>query len=79
MTAVIPLPRASLLATPRFTPLTLSVFQLLADGKHNQEIAEQLTISISAVQQHVWRIMNSTGTATRAGAVAFGIRRGVIK
>jgi DNA-binding CsgD family transcriptional regulator len=46
------------------------VLKLIAEGLRNQEIAEQLFISINTVQHHVRNILRKTGTQNRTGASA---------
>jgi DNA-binding NarL/FixJ family response regulator len=44
------------------------VLKLIAEGMRNQEIAEQLYISINTVQHHVRNILRKTGATNRTGA-----------
>jgi DNA-binding CsgD family transcriptional regulator len=46
------------------------VLRLIAEGLRNQEIAEQLFISINTVQHHVRNILQKTGAKNRTGASA---------
>jgi DNA-binding CsgD family transcriptional regulator len=58
----------------------IEILQWLADGKRNEEIAEIMGLKRPQnVQAHVMRIMAATGTNTRCGAVAYALRRGLIK
>lgn len=50
------------------------VLQLVAQGKSNREIAEDLVISERTVANHVASIFNKTGVENRAAAAAFAIR-----
>ncbi len=52
----------------------LEVLQLLADGKANREIAEQLFISTHTVAIHVTRVLEKTGSKNRTAAVTFATR-----
>ena len=45
----------------------------------NQDIAEQLVVSISTVKTHIIHIFNKLGVKGRAGAVAEGAKRGIIQ
>ncbi len=69
---------ASAVATPAY-PAGLSqreveVLRLIAAGKSNREIAEELFISLNTVANHVRNILTKTATANRAEAAAFAIR-----
>lgn len=61
------------------TPLELSVIQWYANGKLSREIADLQDLTLTSVYQHIFRIKNATGTNTIAGAVAFCMRRGLIR
>jgi DNA-binding CsgD family transcriptional regulator len=68
---------ASIAASPRY-PAGLSqreveVLRLIAAGKSNREIAEELFISPNTVANHVRNILTKTDTANRAEAAAFAI------
>ncbi len=62
-------------------PLTsreLQVLRLMAEGLANKEIAAQLGISDHTVKFHVTSILSKLHAATRAEAVALGIRQGLV-
>ena len=64
-------------------PVTLSareieVLRLVADGLGNKEISFRLGISEHTVKFHVNSILTRMNAATRAEAVAIGIRQGLI-
>lgn len=61
------------------TPLERQVLRWTADGKRSEEAAQILRITPGAVNAHMNRIMNQLGTNTRAGTVAFALRKGIIK
>jgi LuxR family transcriptional regulator, maltose regulon positive regulatory protein len=48
----------------------LEVLQLLADGKPNQAIAEELVVTVDTVKSHVSHILDKLGAANRTQAVA---------
>ena len=54
------------------------VLQLAAEGKTNQEIADQLFVSIKTVQTHRMHIMEKLGAHDRTDLVKHAIRLGVI-
>ena len=62
-------------------PLTereLEVLRLIAAGASNRDIADRLFISENTVKNHVRRILEKTGTRSRTGAVAHGVRQGLV-
>jgi DNA-binding CsgD family transcriptional regulator/pimeloyl-ACP methyl ester carboxylesterase len=62
---------------PTDSPLTrreIEVLQLIAAGKTNDEIAQQLVISASTVSHHVSNILAKTGASNRTEAAAFAHR-----
>jgi DNA-binding NarL/FixJ family response regulator len=54
----------------QLTPREHDVLACLRKGLRNQEIARELTISLSAVKRHLERIMEKTGVHTRNGLAA---------
>lgn len=56
----------------------LEVLQLLADGKSNREIAEELFISAQTVKTHIAHIFDKLGVSDRTEAVAAALRRGLV-
>ncbi len=60
------------------TPRELEVLRLIAGGASDAEIAEQLVISAHTVHRHVANIRNKLGLSSRAAAVAFATRSGLI-
>jgi DNA-binding NarL/FixJ family response regulator len=67
------LPRAVLL-----TAREREVLQLLADGLGNKQIAARLGISTSTVKTHLEELFERLDVASRAEAVAVGVRRGLL-
>jgi DNA-binding NarL/FixJ family response regulator len=62
-------------------PLTsreLEVFELMAKGLPNREIARVLGISPHTAKFHVAQILDKTGSATRTEAVGQGLRLGLV-
>jgi DNA-binding NarL/FixJ family response regulator len=59
------------------TPREAEVLVLIAAGRSNQEIAEQLFVSEATVKSHVNRIFMKTGSRDRAQAVAYAHRHGL--
>jgi DNA-binding NarL/FixJ family response regulator len=52
----------------------VEVLRLVAAGKSNREIAEELVISSNTVDRHVSHILGKIGAANRAEAVAYAAR-----
>lgn len=66
------LPRRSL------TPRERQVLSLIATGASNKAIARRLGVSSNTVKFHLAAVFAKLGVATRAEAVAEGIRRGAL-
>jgi two-component system response regulator NreC len=54
------------------------VFQLIAEGRSNKEIAELLAISLGTVETHRARILEKIDVHNAAELVLYAVRRGVI-
>jgi two-component system, NarL family, response regulator LiaR len=54
------------------------VLRLLAQGLNNQEIAGQLSISLSTVQFHVSNILSKLGVHNRIEAATFAVRHNLV-
>jgi two-component system, NarL family, response regulator LiaR len=53
------------------------VLRLVGAGRTNQQIANQLFISLNTVARHVSNIFDKTGAANRAEAGAYAARHGL--
>ena len=71
-------PAASEGAGEPLTPRELEVFELLAKGLGNRDIAMALGVSTHTAKFHVAQILEKTGAATRTEAVRQGLRMGWI-
>ena len=63
------------------TPLSereLAVLRLLAQGKENGEIADELVISPNTVRRHVQAILGKLGIQNRTQAAVYAVREGII-
>ena len=60
------------------TPRELEVFELVGKGLSNRDIAGVLGISTHTAKYHVAQILAKVNAATRAEAVAEGLRSGLI-
>jgi DNA-binding NarL/FixJ family response regulator len=65
--------------TETITPREREVLRLLALGLRNDEIAEKLVISRRTVQNHVSTLYGKLGLQSRAEAVLFAIRHGIVE
>jgi two-component system, NarL family, response regulator YdfI len=63
---------------PALTPRELEVLRMMADGEPNKTIAWKLGISEHTAKFHVASILSKLNAASRAEAVAIGMRRGMI-
>jgi DNA-binding NarL/FixJ family response regulator len=54
------------------------IFQLIAEGKANKDIAGLLFIGLSTVETHRARIMQKLGVHSAAEIVLFAVRRGIV-
>jgi DNA-binding NarL/FixJ family response regulator len=69
-------------ATDRYDTLSereREVFQLVAEGKANKEIAALLFISVSTVETHRGRIMEKLDVHSAAEVVLYAVRRGIVR
>ena len=60
------------------TQREVEVLRLIAAGKTDREIADELFISFRTVGNHVRSILNRTGTANRAQATRYAMERGLL-
>jgi DNA-binding CsgD family transcriptional regulator/tetratricopeptide (TPR) repeat protein len=56
----------------------VEVLRLVAAGKTNQQIADELVISLNTVARHVSNIFGKTGVANRAEAASYAHSRGLV-
>ena len=60
------------------TPREIEVYEFLAKGLSNRDIAGVLDISVHTAKYHVSQILGKVDAATRAEAVSAGLRMGII-
>ena len=60
------------------TQREVEVLGLIALGKNNREISEELVISLRTVAHHVTSILSKTGAANRTEAAAYAARQGLV-
>ena len=59
------------------TQRELEVLRLIARGRSNKEVAEELVISLRTVAHHVTSILTMTGSSNRTEAAAYASRHGL--
>jgi DNA-binding CsgD family transcriptional regulator len=65
-------------ANPRgLSPREAEVLRLVAAGKSNRQIAEELSISINTADRHVSNILTKIWASNRAEAASFAVRSGI--
>ncbi|HEX7150183.1 MAG TPA: response regulator transcription factor [Thermoanaerobaculia bacterium] len=67
------------LAHVQLTPRELSTLRLMADGKTNKEIANNLGISERTVKTHLGHLFDKLGVTTRTEAIKIAARRGLVR
>jgi pimeloyl-ACP methyl ester carboxylesterase/DNA-binding CsgD family transcriptional regulator len=60
------------------TPREIEVLRLIAEGRSNQQIAEELVISLNTVTNHVKNILSKTASANRTEAANYAFRHGLL-
>ena len=68
-----PAPQAETL----FTSRELDVLHLLAQGKTNEEISQQLVVVLKTVEKHVANILRKLGVKNRTEAAAWAMEKGI--
>ena len=63
---------------PDLSAREVEVLRLVAAGKSNQEIADELVISRNTVRRHVSNIFDKTGIVNRAQAGAWAREHGLV-
>jgi NarL family two-component system response regulator LiaR len=56
----------------------VEVLRLLAQGKGNQQIADELVISLNTVRRHVSNILDKTGLSNRTEAGVYAHRNNLV-
>lgn len=72
-----PSPPSRVVATDVLSSREVEVLRLLAAGRSNAQIAEELVISLNTVNRHVSNIYAKTGAANRAEAASYATRSGI--
>ena len=65
-------------AKPKLTAREQRVLELLATGRRNTQIADDLSISLSTVKRHVSNVFAKLGVENRTQAAVQATRRGLL-
>jgi DNA-binding NarL/FixJ family response regulator len=60
------------------TPREEEVIALMADGKSNRQIAQELGVSEGTIKTHVTNILEKLNVASRAHAIVEALKRGIV-
>ena len=60
------------------TAREIEVLRLVAQGKNNSEIADELFISLNTVTRHMTNVFTKTDTANRVEAAVFATRHRIL-
>ena len=66
-------------ARVQLTPRELSTLRLMADGRSNKEIANELGISERTVKTHLGHLFDKLGVTSRTEAAKVAARRGLVR
>src|SRR5689334_8772815 len=69
--------RPAAAASAGLTRREVEVLRLIAGGRTNRQIAQELFLSERTVARHVSNILGKLGLANRAGATAFAFEHGL--
>lgn len=70
---------ARLEVTPEgLTHREVEVLRLIASGRSNREIANELVLSVRTVERHITNLYGKISARGKADATAFALRRGVL-
>lgn len=61
------------------TPREREVLQLIAEGHTNQQIADELVVSVKTVEAHKAHIMDKLKAKSRTDLIRYALRRGIVK
>src|SRR5262245_12364842 len=63
----------------QLTPREMATLRLMADGKANKEIANELAISERTVKTHLGHLFEKLGVTSRTEAIKVATRRGLVR
>jgi DNA-binding NarL/FixJ family response regulator len=56
----------------------MEVLKLVVQGKNNQQIADELVISLATVKAHISSILSKLQVSSRAEATAYAIKHKIV-
>lgn len=65
-------------SVPELTSREEEILFAVADGRSNNEIADELVVSVETVKSHVCSLYAKLGARNRAHAVALAYHRGIL-
>ena len=77
MATAVTTPAAASTPGTGLTAREVEVLRLVARGRTNTDIADELGLSEKTIAHHLTHIFNKTGSENRAAAAAFAIRHGL--
>lgn len=69
--------RADAQAITELTPRENDILALIAEGRTNQEICDELWLSMSTIKTHIGNLITKTGARDRVQLVLFALRTGL--
>ncbi|WP_322819409.1 response regulator transcription factor [Tepidiforma sp.] len=61
------------------TPREREVLQLIAEGRTNQQIADELVVSVKTVEAHKAHIMEKLKARSRTDLIRYALKRGIVR
>jgi DNA-binding NarL/FixJ family response regulator len=61
------------------TPREREVLQLIAEGRTNQQIADELVVSVKTVEAHKAHIMDKLKARSRTDLIRYALKRGIVR
>jgi DNA-binding NarL/FixJ family response regulator len=68
--------RAQAAPLARLSPREVEVLRLIAAGQSNQQIADELVLSLRTVERHITNLYAKIGAQGKADATAYALRHG---
>ncbi len=63
----------------RLTARELEILRIAAEGLTNRQIAEQLSLSVNTVRNHMQHVLNKLGAHSKLEAAAVAVRLGLVR